>query len=110
MWEGDIEAAWQAAQHGGCTRPHWLTLARARGQTHPADAMPVLRREVLAAIEGGKRPAYHAAAVLAKELRGYAKRAGRLDGFEEWIRQVRTDNARRRALQDEFNNAGLPRS
>jgi hypothetical protein len=110
MWEGDIEAAWQAAQHGGCTRPHWLKLARARGETHPADAMPVLRREVLAAIAGGKRPAYHAAAVLAKELRGYAKRAGRLDGFEEWIRQVRTDNARRPALQDEFNNAGLPRT
>jgi hypothetical protein len=55
------------------------------------------------------RPAYQAATQLAKELRGYAHRAGRLDGFDEWIRQVRADNARRRALQDEFTSAGLPR-
>jgi Family of unknown function (DUF6880) len=109
MWENDIDAAWHAAQHGGCTRPLWLTLARARAQTHPAEAMPILRREVLTAIEGGKRPAYQAAAQLAKELRGYAQRAGQQDGFDEWIRQVRVDNARRRALQDEFTTAGLPR-
>lgn len=108
VWEGDIDAAWQAAQHGGCTRPLWLELARARAEQHPADAMPILRREVLTAIDGGKRPAYHHAAKLAKELRGYATRAGRADEFDEWIRQVRATNARRRALQDEFNNAGLP--
>jgi hypothetical protein len=109
MWEGDIDAAWQAAQHGGCSRPLWLDLARSRAEQHPADAMPILRREVLTAIDGGKRPAYHTAAKLAKELRGYATRAGRLDEFDEWIRQVRAANARRRALQEEFNNAGLPR-
>ncbi|MDQ7903538.1 hypothetical protein RB614_03295 [Phytohabitans sp. ZYX-F-186] len=108
MWEGDIDAAWQAAQHGGCTRPLWLELARARGRQDPGDAMPILRREVLTAIDGGKRPAYHQAAKLAKELRGYATRAGRPDEADEWIRQVRAANARRRALQDEFNNAGLP--
>jgi hypothetical protein len=109
MWEGDVDEAWQAAQHGGCSRPLWLELARARAKRHPADAMPILRREVLTAIDGGKRPAYHAAALLAKELRGYATRAGRVDEFDEWIRQVRATNARRRALQDEFNSARLPR-
>ncbi len=46
---------------------------------------------------------------LAKELRGHAQRAGQQDGFDQWIRQLRTDNARRRALQDEFTIAGLPR-
>jgi hypothetical protein len=109
MWEGDIEAAWHGAKLGGCTRQLWLRLARARAEWHPADAMPILRREVLTAIDGGKRPAYQTAAQLAKELRGYAQRAGRMDGFNEWIRQVRTDNARRRALQDELTIAGLPR-
>jgi hypothetical protein len=108
MWENDVDGAWQAAQAGGCTRPHWLTVARARAKTHPADAMPVLRREVLAAIEGANRGAYQVGAGLAKELRGYAKRAGRLDGCDEWIRQVRVDNKRRHALQDEFTRAGLP--
>ncbi len=33
------------------------------------------QREILSTIEGAKRPAYHAAAELAKELRGYAARA-----------------------------------
>jgi hypothetical protein len=70
--------------------------------------MPVLRREVLAAIEGANRGAYQVGASLAKELRGYAKRAGRLDGCDEWLRQVRADNKRRRALQEEFTRAGLP--
>ena len=70
LWEGDADAAWQAAQHGGCTRRHWLDVARAY-----ADAIPVVQREILSTIEGAKRPAYHAAAELAKELRGYAARA-----------------------------------
>lgn len=43
MWEGDIDAAWQAAQHSGCSRPLWLELARTRAEQHPADAMPILR-------------------------------------------------------------------
>lgn len=66
MWEDDIDAAWQVAQHGGCSRPLWLRLARARAEKHPADAMPILRREVLAAIEGEKRPAYQTAAQFGK--------------------------------------------
>jgi len=109
MWEGDIDAAWQAAQHGGCTRRHWLEVARARAGQHPADAIPVLEQETLRAIEGAKRSAYHAAAELAKELRGYAERADRSAEFTAWIRTIRTDNARRRALQNEFDLAHLPR-
>jgi uncharacterized Zn finger protein len=109
LWEGDADAAWQAAQHGGCTRRHWLEVARARAGQHPADAIPVLHQEILNAIGGAKRSAYHAAAELAKELRGYAERADQSAEFAAWIRKVRTDNTRRRALQDEFNLARLPR-
>lgn len=76
---------------------------------HPADAIPVLEQETLRAIEGAKRSAYHAAAGLAKELRGYAERADRAAEFAAWIRKVRTDNTRRRALQDEFDLVHLPR-
>ena len=109
MWEGDIDAAWQAAQHGGCTRRRWLEVARARAGQHPADAIPVLEQETLRAIEGANRSAYRAAAKLAKELRGYAERAGKSAEFAAWIRTVRTDNTRRRALQNEFDLAHLPR-
>jgi hypothetical protein len=109
LWEGDAGAAWQAAQHGGCTRRHWLDVARARAEEHPADAIPVVQREILSTIDGAKRPAYHAAAELAKELRGYAERADQTVEFAAWVRKVRTDNTRRRALQNEFDLARLPR-
>jgi hypothetical protein len=109
LWEGDTDAAWDAAQHGGCTRRRWLEVARARARQHPADAIPVLEREILHAIEGAKRSAYRAAAELAKELRGYAERAGQTVEFAAWVRKVRTDNIRRRALQNEFDLARLPR-
>lgn len=109
LWEGDTDAAWDAAQHGGCTRRRWLEVARARARQHPADAIPVLEREILHAIEGAKRSAYRAAAELAKELRGYAERADQTVEFAAWVRKVRTDNTRRRALQNEFDLARLPR-
>jgi uncharacterized Zn finger protein len=109
LWEDDSEAAWQAANFGGCTSSLWLDLARARAQEHPADAVPVLQKEILRAIEGAKRSAYNAGATLADELRGYAERAGQSDEFSAWIRRVRRENVRRRALQDEFDIARLPR-
>jgi hypothetical protein len=84
---------------------HWLEVARARAGQHPADAIPVLEREILHTIEGAKRSAYRAAAELAKELRGYAERADLSDEFAAWIRKVRTDNTRRRALQNELGAA-----
>ncbi len=84
-------------------------MARARARQHPADAIPVLEQEILRAIEGAKRSAYRAAAELAKELRGYAERAGQTVEFAAWIGKVRTDNSRRRALQNEFDLARLPR-
>jgi hypothetical protein len=108
LWEDDVDAAWQAAQHGGCTRQRWLDLARARAKERPIDAIPILQREVLFSIAGGKRKAYQAGAKLARELRGYAERAGRSADFAVWIRKIRTENARRSALQDEFNMARLP--
>jgi uncharacterized Zn finger protein len=109
LWEGDVDAAWAAAQHGGCRRSQWLTLARARASQHPADAIPVLQREVRWTLNGANRAAYKAAAQLAAELESYAERAGSSQDFAAWIRQVRGENLRRPALQDEFDRAKLPR-
>ena len=109
LWEGDVDAAWQAGRNGGCRPPLWLELARRRAEHHPADAIPVLQREALAAVDGGKRATYAAAAVLIREMRGYAERAGEAAETDEWIRSVRRANHRRHALQDEFDRARLPR-
>jgi hypothetical protein len=74
-----------------------------------APQLPFLEREITHAIEGAKRSAYRAAAELAKELRGYAERAGQTVEFAAWVGKVRADNTRRRALQNEFDLARLPR-
>ena len=58
-------------------------------------------------IEGAKRSAYRAAAELAKELRGYAERVDQTVEFAAWVRKVRTDNTRRRALQNEVRPSAL---
>jgi hypothetical protein len=109
MWEDDIEAAWEAAHRGGCTRYLWLALARRRAAEKPGDAIPVLQREILAAVGRVERAGYREGAELGKELRGYAERAGKSEEFTTWILAVRKDNVRRPALQDEFSRAGLPR-
>ena len=61
------------------------------------------------AIDGANRSAYRAAAKLVKELRGYGERADKSVEFAAWVRKVRTDNSRRRALKNEFDLAHLPR-
>lgn len=109
MWEDDIEAAWEAADRGGCTRYLWLALARRRAAEKPGDAIPVLQRAILAAVGRAQRAGYREGAELAKELRGYAERAEKSEEFTTWILTVRKNNVRRPALQDEFNRAGLPR-
>ncbi len=101
-------AARPGARHGGCTRSLWLELARARAGKHPADAMPILHTEVLAVIAGAKRLAYQSAARVARELRGYGERAGKLDEYNARVRLIRIENKRRHALQDGFTIAGLP--
>ncbi|MPZ67308.1 MAG: hypothetical protein GEU83_18000 [Pseudonocardiaceae bacterium] len=55
LWEGDVQAAWEAAHKGGCVEGVWLTLARQRAQEHPADAIPVFGRQIDAAVDVTKR-------------------------------------------------------
>lgn len=106
--EGDDDGAWVAAGRGGATASLWLRLAHVRGRTHPDDAVPILQTEILRTIQGAERPAYLAAAALAQELRRYARACGRSDEFDDWIRHLRATNPHKRAMQEEFDRAGLP--
>ena len=109
MWEGDMTPPG--------TLPSTADAPAGAGLKWPAPARdstlltpsPSLSRRSCDAIEGVKRSAYRAAAELAKELRGYAERADQTVEFAAWVRKVRTDNTRRRALQNEFDLARLPR-
>jgi hypothetical protein len=108
LWEGDADAAWQATVQGGCHRQLWLILARGRTAQHPADVLPVLQHEVLDTIDGANRNAYPHAARLAVALGAHAAAADESAAIDTWISQVRTNNKRRRALQEEFTTARLP--
>ncbi|MFC7465547.1 hypothetical protein [Brachybacterium sp. GCM10030252] len=110
LWEGDAEAARDAANEGGCRQELWLNVARERAKAHPLDALPVLLREAERSLEGGTRPAYRHAAALLREARRLAQRTDGLEEFDHHVRQVRERNRRRPALQDEFTRAGLPQA
>lgn len=41
LFEGVVDDAWDAAGDYGCRAQTWLTLARAREESHPLDAIAV---------------------------------------------------------------------
>jgi uncharacterized Zn finger protein len=109
LWEGDVDAAWRAAQDGGCAEGLWLDLARRRTEQHPRDAVPVLRRQVDVAISSANREGYERAAGLLAELGTCHDRLGTSAEFADYVRAVRKANSRRRNLLAAFAAAGLPR-
>lgn len=108
LWEGDTDAAWEAAQSGGCRRGLWLRLARERASDHPADAIPILQRAAERAIERKDRPAYHEAAKLLTEAYDCARRCDRDDTFRAYLQGVRAHHRPKRALREELDRARLP--
>src|SRR5699024_825063 len=99
LWDGDAEAAWDAACVGGCRQDLWLKVARELAVEHPSVALPVLLREAGRSLEGGNRSAYRHAAGILREARLLAARIDGLEDFDHHVRQVRERNRRRPALQ-----------
>lgn len=76
----------------------WLTLARSREDTHPLDAIGVYEREVFALIKAKKTHTSRQAVDLLARIRRLAQQAGRADRFEDILRRVRSEHARKRNL------------
>lgn len=98
LHEGDVNEAWKAATTYGCTDRLWLTLARARGQDHPLDAIPVYERSALAAIEGRNNQAYRAAVDRLDAIEKLAGRAGEPERFARFVAEVRVKHKAKRNL------------
>ncbi|MGH8825176.1 MAG: DUF6880 family protein, partial [Jiangellaceae bacterium] len=109
LWEGDVDAAWDAAQAGGCRSRLWLELARERAKTHPADAIPILEEAAQHAVGAKQRRAYQEAARLLGEARTLAGRCGQDERFRMFVVRLRAEHKPKRALQEELDRAGLPR-
>lgn len=107
LWEGDVDAAWDAATAGGCRDELWLRLARARAATHPGDAIAVLQAAADQAIGGKNRRSYQMAAILLVEAQTLSGRCDRLDEFDAHLLALRTTHKPKRALREELDRAGL---
>jgi uncharacterized Zn finger protein len=85
LYEGDVEAAWQEAQQGGCSDALWLQLAGAREQDHPGDAAPIYLKQAEASVIAGRNSQYEDSVALLAKAAAAMKRLGR---SEEFVRQL----------------------
>jgi uncharacterized Zn finger protein len=99
IWEGDADAAWQAASEGGCGRDLWLKLADLRRAEHPEDALGVYRRHVEDVIAGKDKRAYAEAVRLIDEtMRPLYAESGQPEDFDSYVEEVRAGHKAKRNL------------
>ena len=99
LYEGRVDEAWDTAQDFGCDQQMWLTLARAREQTHPLDAIGVYEPQVWAQIKLMKNHTYENAVDLMDRIRRLADAVGEPHRFTDLLDQVRTEHWRKRNLK-----------
>lgn len=105
-YEGETEHAWQVATDHGCDRQMWLTLARAREDEHPLDAIGVYEREVFAQIEAKKNHTYRQAVDLLARTRRLARQAGQPARSSNILERVRAEHGRKRNLMKLIDQKG----
>lgn len=99
IWEDDADAAWRAANEGGCTRDLWLKLADLRRAEYPEDAIDVYRRHVEDVIAGKDKRAYAEAVRLIDEtMRALYAESGRPEDFDAYVEEVRAGHKAKRNL------------
>lgn len=96
--EGEADAAWDLAEEHGCDQRLWMTLARAREDSHPLDAIDVYEREVRAQIDDKKNHSYRQAVDLLRRIRRLADEAGHAERAAELVTSVRSEHSRKRNL------------
>jgi uncharacterized Zn finger protein len=107
LWEGDGDAAWDAAQQHGCDDRLWSHVAAARAERHPADALDVYRRQLDRALQPADKRAYQDVVRLLRIMRPLYDATGRTSSFDHLVASIRTDYKRRRTLLERLDGAGL---
>ncbi|MGH3345311.1 MAG: SWIM zinc finger family protein [Carbonactinosporaceae bacterium] len=107
MAEHELEQAWAAACDHGCGDETWLTLAESRGQSHPADVIPVYARlvEVRAAL--ANQQGYRQAVRLLSRMRDAYLRTGDDSAFSAYVVALRQRHRRKRSLLAELDRRGF---
>ena len=99
LFEGLLDDAWDVANHHGCRWSMWLTIARAREESHPLDAMSVYESAALAIIDRKKANQYQSAVDLLVRIRDLADSAGKPRRFASLLERVRTEHKAKRKLK-----------
>jgi hypothetical protein len=94
--DGDLDAAWDAADEHGCSRQAWRTLADASRTDRPLDAALVYQREVEELIDRKSTHSYEDAVTRIEDLANLYLLADRHDRFAEFVDSLRTQHAAKR--------------
>lgn len=105
LYDGDADAAWDAAQAYGCDERWWMTLARARETTHPADAIPVYERAVETLIDKKNAKAYGEAVKLMTRIERLHAAADD-DGWPTYLTEITTRHRAKRSLIAKIHDQG----
>ncbi|MDE2949208.1 MAG: hypothetical protein OXT68_00455 [Chloroflexota bacterium] len=107
-WETLEKASAQQDRHPSALHYRLdFAVAEASRQAKPARALPIYIKYARAEIAGGNRKRYAAAAKLLGEVRKIYAQINDTAGWQRLIADLRAEFARRPALQDELDQAGL---
>ncbi|MEV0402980.1 DUF6880 family protein [Actinoallomurus sp. NPDC050550] len=106
IYEGDIDAAWRAAE-GQASERQWLALADLVRDEHPADALEVYRRAIEPRTRRTGDGNYYEIARLLLLARDCHRRLGTEEQFAAYLAALRTVQKRKRNLMRILDQRGL---
>lgn len=104
--EGDLDAAWEFADEGGCTKATWRTPAERSVTSHPDRAATVLTAALDDIIAVKNKRAYAEAVEVMGTIRNCLVRAGREEAFAGLVTKVRAHHKPKRNLMALLDAAG----
>ena len=89
LWEDDEEAAWKAAQQGGCDDDLWEELAKRLAANQPDESLRIYKRLVAKYADGKNSYAYQHSIELLRRVGSLMKKQKRLDDFLAYVKSLR---------------------
>ncbi|MFO1451187.1 MAG: hypothetical protein U1F61_23715 [Opitutaceae bacterium] len=98
LWENDAESAWATGHGHPLELSLELELASAREKTHPADAIPIYLREVVALIAQRDKSSYQDAVRRLNHLRTLYLHLEKSDTWNSLLDRLRTEHKAKRSF------------
>jgi uncharacterized Zn finger protein len=89
LWEKNMEAAWQEAKDGDCSKQLWIRLVALREENYPMDAVSVYKRIVEPTVKQTNNQAYEEAFNLIKKIQALWHRLDKDAAFANYLAELR---------------------